>query len=329
MRLVDDQQEVVGEVVEEGVGRGAGLAAVHVHRVVLDARTGADLTHHLDVVGGAHPQPLGLQVLALLLHRGEAVRQLGLDPGDGPLHALRARDVVAGREDVQLLVLADDLTGERMEGGQRLDLVAEHLDPHGQLFVHREDLDGVAAHPEGATGEGHVVAGVLDVDEAAQQRVAVEFVADLQRHHPVDVLLRRTQAVDAGHRGDHDDITPGEQRIRRGVTQPFDLLVDGGVLLDVRIGLRDVRLGLVVVVVGDEVLDGVVRQQLAEFVGELGREGLVGRHDERRALQLLDHPRGGRRLAGAGRTEQDDVLFTPRIRRSSSAMAAGWSPLGW
>jgi hypothetical protein len=52
------------------------------------------------------------------------------------------------------------------------------------------------------------------------------------------------------------------------VTQPLDLLVDRGVLLYIGIGLRDVRLGLVVVVVGDEVFDRVVGQQLAELVGE-------------------------------------------------------------
>ena len=36
-------------------------------RVVLDARAEPDLTHHLDVVAGAHPQPLRLQQLALIL----------------------------------------------------------------------------------------------------------------------------------------------------------------------------------------------------------------------------------------------------------------------
>ena len=38
----------------------------------------------------------------------------------------------------------------------------------------------------------------------------------------------------------------------------------------------DVGLGLVVVVVGHEVLDRVIGQQLAELGGELGGEGLVG-----------------------------------------------------
>ena len=118
--------------------------------------------------------------------------------------------------------------------------------------------------------------------------------------------------------------------VRRGVAQPLDLLVDRGVLLDVGVRLRDVRLGLVVVVVRDEVLDRVVRQQLAELVGQLGGQRLVRRHHQGRALQPLDQPGGGRGLAGAGRAEQHDVLSPrPRTRRSSSSIAVGWSPAGW
>jgi len=47
------------------------------------------------------------------------------------------------------------------------------------------------------------------------------------------------------------------------VPEALHLLVQGGILLDVGVCLRDVGLGLVVVVVGDEVLDGVVREELA------------------------------------------------------------------
>ncbi|CAM5533100.1 hypothetical protein SALBM217S_00878 [Streptomyces griseoloalbus] len=277
VRLVDNEEEVVREVVQQRVGRRARHAAVEVHRVVLHAGAGADLAEHLDVVRGAHAQPLGLEELALLLQLREALAELLLDVVDRALQPLGARDVVGGGEDVELLVVADDLAGERVQRGQRLDLVAEHLDADGELLVDREDLDGVAADTEGAAREGHVVARVLDVHEAAQQLVAVDLVADAQRDHAVHVLLRGAQAVDAGDGRDHDDVAAGEQRVGRRVAQPLDLLVDRGVLLDVGVRLRDVRLGLVVVVVRDEVLDRVVRQKLAELVGQLGGEGLVRR----------------------------------------------------
>ena len=109
-----------------------------------------------------------------------------------------------------------------------------------------------------------------------------------------------------GHRRDDDRVASREHRGRRGVAEPVDLVVDRRVLLDVGVRLRDVRLGLVVVVVADEVLDGVVREELAELGGELGAERLVRRDDERRTPEPLDRRghRGG--LAGAGGAEERD-----------------------
>ena len=197
VRLVDDQEEVLGEVVQQGVGRGARPTAVDVSAVVLDAGARPDLAHHLDVVRRAHPQPLGLEQLALALELLQPLLELGLDRADRPLHALGACDVVGRREDVHLLFLVHDLTGQRVQGVDPLDLVPEELDPDRELFVDRDDLDRVAAHPERAAGEGEVVAGVLHADEPAQQVVALDPVTDLQPGHPVDVLLRGAEAVDA------------------------------------------------------------------------------------------------------------------------------------
>ena len=76
--------------------------------------------------------------------------------------------------------------------------------------------------------------------------------------------------------------------------ESLDLCVDRGVLLDEGVCLRDVCLGLVVVVVADEVLDRIVGHQLTEFVRKLRRECLVVGEHERRALHRLDQPGGGR-----------------------------------
>ena len=72
-------------------------------------------------------------------------------------------------------------------------------------------------------------------------------------------------------------ITSRRESSDGGGRQPhlLQLGIDLHVLLDVLVLLREVGLGLVVVVVGDEVLDGVVREELAELGVELGRQGLV------------------------------------------------------
>ena len=164
VRLVDDEQEILREVVEQGRRRRARPSAVDVARVVLNARTKPDLPHHFDVVVGAHPQPLGLQELALALEFGEPRGEFLLDGGDRLSHPLGAGHIVGGGEDPQRIDLADHIAGQRVQVVQRLDFVAEELDANRQLFVRRDDLHGVAAHPERAAGERHVVAGVLHVD---------------------------------------------------------------------------------------------------------------------------------------------------------------------
>ncbi len=93
------------------------------------------------------------------------------------------------------------------------------------------------------------------------------------------------------------------------MAHPVDLLVDGGFLLDIGVGARDVGLRLVVVVVGDEILDRVVREEGLELAIELGGQRLVGGEDERRALGRLDDVGHGEGLAGAGDAEQDLVVL--------------------
>ncbi len=54
------------------------------------------------------------------------------------------------------------------------------------------------------------------------------------------------------------------------MAEAVDLVVDGRVLLYVGVGRREVRLGLVVVVVGDEELDPVLREEVPQLGGQLG-----------------------------------------------------------
>ena len=100
-----------------------------------------------------------------------------------------------------------------------------------------------------------------------------------------------------------------EEGARGGEAELVQLLVDGGFLLDVEVAGGNVGFGLVVVVVGNEVFDGVVGEELLELVEELGGERLVVRENERGAVEVLDHLRHGEGLARAGDAEQDLVLL--------------------
>jgi len=66
---------------------------------------------------------------------------------------------------------------------------------------------------------------------------------------------------------------------------------------------------LIKVVIGDEVLDGIVGKKSLEFVIELGGQGLVVGHDQGGAVGGLDHFGGGVGFARPGYTEQDLMLL--------------------
>ena len=93
----------------------------------------------------------------------------------------------------------------------------------------------------------------------------------------LEIGLGIAEAVDRRHGGDDDHVAPLQQRLGGRQAHLLDVLVDRGVLLDVGVGGRHVGLGLVVVVVGDEVLHRVVREELLELAVELRRQGLVVR----------------------------------------------------
>ena len=313
VRLVDHDEVVVREVVEQRIGSAARRAAVDMTRVVLDPRAEADLSEHLEVIGGPHAEPFGLEELALGLELRQPLVQLFLDRDQGVLHALVTGDVVRRGERGEVRDrVGEQLPRQRVESADPFDRVAPPLDPVPGLLVAGEHLECVALDAEGAPRTAHVVALVLDVDETLHRELHREVRA---LHGPEElplVLFRRAEAVDAGHARDDEDVASGEQRRRRRVPEPLDLVVHRGVLLDVRIGLRNVGLGLVVVVIAHEVLDGVVGEDLAELVGELRAEGLVGRNHQGRALDPFDqmgHREGLPRPGGP----QERHLLLPRL----------------
>ena len=304
VRLVDHREEVVGKVVQQREGRLSRAAPIEVRRVVLDAVAVAQFLQHLQVVGGAHPEALRLEQPARGLEVAEALGQLRLDAPHGRIEAFGSRHIVAGGEEDHLVEAVEPLAGDRIQHRDLLHLVAEKPDADHVLVVRRTHLQRVTAHPEPAPRQVGVVALVLHVHEAPQDGAVVVGLAVAQHQQLVLVLVRATETVDAGHRGHDHHVAAGEQRRGGRVPQPLDLVVDGGVLLDEGVAGRHVRLGLVVVVVGDEVLHPVVREELPQLVGQLGGERLVGCQHECRPLHLLDGPGHGGALARSGDAQQ-------------------------
>ena len=94
VRLVDDEQEILGEVVDEGRGRIPRLAPGKVPRVVLDALHEAHLLEHLEIVLSSLGEPLLFEKTTLLVEPLQPLAQLLPNRLDGMGELLTRRHVV-------------------------------------------------------------------------------------------------------------------------------------------------------------------------------------------------------------------------------------------
>ena len=331
--LVDEEDEIVGEVVEQRRRRGAGGAAGDDAGIVFDARAEADLLQHFQVVLRPLADALRFEQLVVLLEKPHLLPHLRLDVLHGAGHFLLRGHVVRRGVDGDMVQNALRHAGDGVDLGDAVDLVAEKFDADGPASpVGGVDLERIAAHAVGIADEVDVVALVADVGQLAHQLVAVIFHAGPEGDDHVFVVDRVAETVDARDGRDDDHVPPLRQGARRAVAQALDLVVDGGILFDIRVRLGDIRLRLVIVVVGNEVFHGVFREKLAEFRAQLSRERLVVREHERGAVDVGDDVRHGEGLAGARDAEQDLIaqahVESPRQCLDGLRLVAGGSELG-
>jgi hypothetical protein len=308
--LVDEQEVILREIVKEC---GWGLAretAGEVTGVVFDAVAVAYGLDHLEVEAGALVNALGFDETALGFEFFFPPLHLFNDGRHGGGLAFGLDDVVGLGVDGEAGVLLADGAEEGVDLGEGVDLVAEEFDAVGVLVVGGIDLDDVAADAEGAATEVDVVAVVEDFNEAAGDVFALDVLPFFEEHQHAIVSFGRTETVDAGDGADDDSVAAFEEAASGGEAEFVQLFVDGGFFFYEEIAGGDVGFGLVVVVVGDEVFDGVVGEEGFELVVELGGEGLVVREDEGGALQLFDDLGHGEGLAGAGDAEEDLIFFS-------------------
>ena len=303
--LIRDQQGILRQIVEQGRRRLARGTAREQPGIVFHPVAVTQFLQHLDVETGALLQPLGFHQLVLLLELGQPLGELFLDDLDGLEHGLPGGHVMALGVNGNAPYPPDHLTGERVKDADGFHLVIEQFDANRLFFLfRRKNIDHITAHPVGGAAEIHLVAGVLQLRQPAQQFALVDAVTAHQVQHHGVVTGRITQAVDGRYGGHNDGVRPLQNGLGCGQPHLLDLLVHRGILLDEGVGARHIGFRLVVVVIGNEVLHRVFRKELLELPVQLGRQRLVGRHDDSGPPGLLDHIGHGEGLAGPGDPQQ-------------------------
>ncbi|OIQ81554.1 hypothetical protein GALL_366800 [mine drainage metagenome] len=274
-------------------------------RVILDALAESQFVKQFQVVAGALFDALRLDQLVVPDVEIHPLAQFQLDLLDGAQGGLARRDVMTGRIDREARHLVQDLPGQRVEQGQRFDLVIKQRDAQRRLRIfRREHIQHVAADAESAAVEVVFVAVVLHAGETLDDIALADFLALGQVQHHAMVVDRIADAVDGRHGGDDHDVFPLQQRLGGREPHLLDVLVDAGILLDEHVARRHIGFRLVVVVIRHEILHRIVGQELAEFRIELRGQRFVGRHDNGRPAHLRDDIGHGVGLAGTGHAQQ-------------------------
>ncbi len=305
VRLVDEHQRARRQVIDQCRRRLARLATGQMARVVLDPLAKADLGHHLEVEARPLLDPLRFDQFHLAHEEFLLRSQFDLDLFDGVEHLLTPGHVVARREHREAADPLPNVARQGIEKLQGLYLIVEERKAQRVFRVlGRKDVQHVAAHAKRAAPEVDFVALVLHLGQALDRVALGERIAFLHVQDHAVVFGRVADAVDRRDGRDDDAIRPLEDRLGRRQPHLLDVLVDRRILLDVEVPRGHVGLGLVVVVIADEILDGVVREEFAELRIELRRKRLVRRQHERWAARPRDDVRHRVRLARAGDAQQ-------------------------
>ena len=258
-------------------------------RVVLDARARADLEHHLDVEVRARLEPLRLEQLALRRAASRAAPP-------APRGSARPRARGSGRDVTKCLAGIDRRAlevGDRLAGDASIFEMRSTSSPHISMRTPCSSYAGkistVSPRTRNVPRSNATSLREYWMPTSARRMSSRPRTSPrVMLHHALAVLDRVAESVDRRDGGDDDDVVALHEARRRAQPQPVDVLVDRRVLLNVRVGGGHVRFRLVVVVVRDEVLDRVVREEALELPVELRGERLVVREDERRPAVRLD-----------------------------------------
>src|SRR5439155_1626691 len=108
---------------------------------------------------------------------GEPLGQLRRHPSepgpDGRLAGMRKQEL-RGRQELDAIDAADRALVGRIEAPQRIDLVAEEVDPHGQRRRGREDVDDAASARELTTARDLHHRRVTQLEELAEELALVD-----------------------------------------------------------------------------------------------------------------------------------------------------------
>ena len=304
--LVNDHQEILGEVVEQAKRPFSWLSSVEIPGIILNPRVKPDFLDHFQIVEGSLIETLGFEKARLLIEKRLLLLQVLLDFPNGGVGGLLAADKQVCRVNRELVKPMQMLPTLRIDGGQPLDFIVPKLHPNSVIGVGQMNVHRVSFHPEVPPFEIGDGPAVQACHQTVEQVVSGDALPHLQLDDVFVKLHRVANAVDARDACHDNHVSASTQQGGRGgQSKLFDFVIDLEVLLDVRVRRRNERLWLVIVVVTDKILHQVVGEEPFELTVQLCSEGFVVAQNQSGTLGFSDDIGHRERLSRTGHAEEN------------------------
>ena len=110
--------------------------------------------------------------------------------------------------------------------------------------------------------EVHVIPFVLAINEPVEKAFSSYLLAFFKGDEHTVVCLRCTETVNARYTCHDDHVVPFKKRIRGQEPEPVDLFIDRGIFFYIGVCLRQIGLGLIVIVIADKEVDLILGKRV-------------------------------------------------------------------
>ena len=188
--------------------------------------------------------------------------------------------------------------------------ITEKLYSHCTISIGRENIHHIAFYTKCPSRKLVQRSGIERIYQFVEKLCSGNFRIKFQFYQRFIEFRRVSNPINTRNRGYYQHISPARKKTCRSrKPEFFHFLIDTQILFYVSSRARNIRLGLVVVIITDKIFHSVLREKLFELHKKLSCQSFIMSQNQSRSLDFIDHISDGKSLSRACYSEQSLVFF--------------------
>ena len=263
-------------MVKQRAGARTRRTACKHTRIVLDAAAKSNFSQHFDVVICTLRNALCLKRTVICFIKRNTLRKFILQIRNRTLQLLSGYHVMRSRKYNGVLQYRYGFAGQHGCLCNTVNLITEKFYAYHTLGrIHRTNIHNIAVYTESAALQCNIVPLILDPNKFLNQRVTRHFHARTNRHRHSTVFIRRTKRIDTRNGWYNDNIRTLCQCHCRTMPQSVNFIVDRRILFNIAVRTRNIRLRLIIVIIGYKIFYRIFRKKFFKLAIKLPRQCLI------------------------------------------------------